>query len=1001
MKQDKLQVTSVKEQSLPSWSVVFFSGGEPLSQERFLEMLEEVPHDLVVLADRNRMSEAEVNVLCRQYCRQEPLSSKVAYLAGGESKLWLGCIRNLWAAAPEIVYSPVLIGSKSAFRKAYGGTDLAGNVLAGVGYSLQKVGGMKFLRLNGNVAKTEDGAKSKWALWWNYTCKLPVSYLFSGMFFKQMLRPSGRVQRDMVFRFLMVLFACFAFVFMPYISRDYGVTGDEFVDHRHAGYVLDYFAKGDKAALNQPQTALHLYGNTVQVITAAICRWFDVENYYELRHFFGGLVGAVGVLAVGLLGLRWGGGLCGLLAVLMMFFTPRFFGHSMNNLKDVPFAVGYVLALFYTVRLFDYFPAVRLRHLVGLVLGIALALGTRSGGLILYPMLFMYAGLYYISQSGGIREFYHFGKHRRLVGQILQIVILTIFISYILAISLWPFALANPLQNVIYSLTKFTNYNVGLRTIFDGEQMMSNMLPWQYAPKYLCIGMPIVILIGFFAYFIYAAVRKKEFSLIGFFLFFAAVFPVFWVIYQNSNLYGGIRHLLFVMPPMVVLAARFWSGMVDVSRGVGKVAVALVFALLLALPAAHMVRNHPNDYVYFNEFKGGLKGAYGDYETDYYFNSLKESADWFKEHVLPSLPKDKKTIISTQAINQVAYYFRKDTNIKVSYCRYYEKYAKDWDYAMFGNVYVNDYQLKNGLFPIEGTLYTPLVDGFPMSFVAKRDTKLDLQGFQLEQDKEYDEALRVFEEYLTTHPKNEEVWSRMGKLYYTEGDMKKAQDALSHALALQPALNEALYVSTLVNIAVKNYPVALQMVGRMLADNEFSADAWYLQASVYYHMKNYQSAINSLNRLLAFRPNFDRAHVLAGDIFCDHGDYRKALQLYETAAKCKQSGLTIVKMADMLARLKMYPQANGLLDQILKMQPDYYPALKVKCRMALQEGKREEAARYLKGMDAVADDPELFVLRALYYDGVDRSLALQMLQRALELDEGNAEALRLKNQKRL
>ena len=116
-------------------------------------MLEEVPHDLVVLADRNRMSEAEVNVLCRQYCRQEPLSSKVAYLAGGESKLWLGCIRNLWAAALEIVYSPVLIGSKSAFRKAYGGTDLAGNVLAGVGYSLQKVGGMKFLRLNGNVAK--------------------------------------------------------------------------------------------------------------------------------------------------------------------------------------------------------------------------------------------------------------------------------------------------------------------------------------------------------------------------------------------------------------------------------------------------------------------------------------------------------------------------------------------------------------------------------------------------------------------------------------------------------------------------------------------------------------------------------------------------------------------------------------------------------------------------------------------------------------------------------
>lgn len=182
----------------------------------------------------------------------------------------------------------------------------------------------------------------------------------------------------------MFLFMCFTFVYMPYISRDYGISGDEFVDHRHAGYVLDYFAKGDKAALDQPKTALHLYGNSVQVIAAAIARWFNVDDYYGLRHFICGGVGALGVLAVGLMGMRWGGGLCGLLSVLLMFFTPRYFGHSMNNLKDVPFAVGYALSLFYTVRLFDYFPVFRLRHILGLVVGIGLALGTSSGGLILY-----------------------------------------------------------------------------------------------------------------------------------------------------------------------------------------------------------------------------------------------------------------------------------------------------------------------------------------------------------------------------------------------------------------------------------------------------------------------------------------------------------------------------------------------------------------------------------------------------------------------------------------
>lgn len=195
-------------------------------------------------------------------------------------------------------------------------------------------------------------------------------------FFTRLLAPGSKVQRDMVFRMLMFLFMCFTFVYMPYISRDYGISGDEFVDHRHAGYVLDYFAKGDKAALDQPKTALHLYGNSVQVIAAAIARWFNVDDYYGLRHFICGGVGALGVLAVGLMGMRWGGGLCGLLSVLLMFFTPRYFGHSMNNLKDVPFAVGYALSLFYTVRLFDYFPVFRLRHILGLVVGIGLALGT-------------------------------------------------------------------------------------------------------------------------------------------------------------------------------------------------------------------------------------------------------------------------------------------------------------------------------------------------------------------------------------------------------------------------------------------------------------------------------------------------------------------------------------------------------------------------------------------------------------------------------------------------
>ena len=54
----------------------------------------------------------------------------------------------------------------------------------------------------------------------------------------------------------------------------------------------------------------------------------------------------------------------------------------------------------------------------------------------------------------------------------------------------------------------------------------------------------------------------------------------------------------------------------------------MIFIVLFTLPVAHTYRNHPNEYVYFNEFVGGLKNVYGDYETDYYFNSLKSFSFW-------------------------------------------------------------------------------------------------------------------------------------------------------------------------------------------------------------------------------------------------------------------------------------------------------------------------------------------------------------------------------------
>ena len=50
--------------------------------------------------------------------------------------------------------------------------------------------------------------------------------------------------------------------------------------------------------------------------------------------------------------------------------------------------------------------------------------------------------------------------------------------------------------------------------------------------------------------------------------------------------------------------------------------------LLAAEPVGWTIRNHPHEYVYFNPLVGGLDGAFGNYETDYWGNSIRMASEW-------------------------------------------------------------------------------------------------------------------------------------------------------------------------------------------------------------------------------------------------------------------------------------------------------------------------------------------------------------------------------------
>ncbi|MBQ7388813.1 MAG: tetratricopeptide repeat protein [Paludibacteraceae bacterium] len=789
----------------------------------------------------------------------------------------------------------------------------------------------------------------------------------------------------------MFLFGLFCLIYFPITASDFAISGDEIIDDTQSSYVLNYFKTGDKTALEQPKTKLHLYGSEIQIVIKYLSDLFHIEDVYAFRHICCSLIAVWGICVAGLLGFRIGGGLCGLLTMILLFFTPRFFGHAMNNLKDLPFAVGYLVSNYYFIRFFDHYPKIKAGYLFGVLAGLFLCLGTRSGGLMLYPMLFMYAGLYYI-RLYGIKEAFRIKKHFADFSKILLIVLLIFLSGYVISIILWPWALQDPLHAMTKSLKEFTNIGTSIKTIFEGKQMMSNMLPAAYAPKYLLIATPLVILTGLFGSLIYLGIKREKFSLDIFFILFCLFAPLCYVVYKHSNLYGGIRHLLFLFPLMAIMAGYFWSSMIQTSTKWLNILSLCLFIGLLALPIRHYAANHPYEYIYFNELTGGFKGAYGDYESDYYFNSLKASADFLKKN--KEILQGKNVIIATNHSSIMQQYFRNYPNVKIIYSKYYEKYSKEWDYAAFSNVYISLFQQKNGLFPPENTILNETVDGKSVGCLIKRSDKDKLaEAFKgINTDKE--KSIRIFEDYLQQHPNNEEVCCALVKIYYLLNDYEKVDFYAQKALKLMPNYNEVLFYLSYSQIKQKKFSVAEKNIALMLNENELSPDAIFLRANIKAAKKEYQNALKDLDYVINRKPKNVEAFILGMRILENLNEWDKVEFAGLTALKFHPNNVKVVTMiSNAVCHQGRYDEAEQWLAKAMTIQPTYYEIYKVRARICLNRNDLQEAYNMLSMLTNLTTDSDLYLVRAIYYmQSGDSNSALQMAQQALATDADNMEA---------
>lgn len=363
-------------------------------------------------------------------------------------------------------------------------------------------------------------------------------------------------------------------------------------------YVLDQDLHGD--APGDWAGTIHVYAPLTMVLLHGLGLVLGVDGTgevsttataYAVRHLGVGALSLLALIAVAaqahlvLKDWRWG-----VVAAAALAAMPAWTGHAMFNVKDIPVATGYTLTSlgFAVVAVAGRRRAVVAGAAVAAA-GIVLAVGTRPG---IWPGLALAAAAAVILSR----------RVDRVVG-----VLAATATGALVVVLVYPAPFGDPVDAMFGAVSASSQY--GGHSVSRG-----------YIPAFLVAEVPtLLLLLGGIGAVL--AVRRHS-PVLVLVLLQAFTLPLL-ALAKGSNLYNGLRQLLFAYPALAVLA----------TLGIAAVSARrlwLVPALALVAPVAVQLQLFPYNYAYSSVPGALVAPRIGDrwpaYElpTDYWRTSVRE-----------------------------------------------------------------------------------------------------------------------------------------------------------------------------------------------------------------------------------------------------------------------------------------------------------------------------------------------------------------------------------------
>jgi len=239
--------------------------------------------------------------------------------------------------------------------------------------------------------------------------------------------------------------------------------------------------------------------------------------------------------------------------------------------------------------------------------------------------------------------------------------IFPIFVYWVIAglaaYASWPYLWPDPLGRFTGSVVHAANFPVHA-TMFRGVDLGSNKLPWDYFPTMTSLQLTepavLLILLGSGVTVWRLSRGRRNSYLVPVLLPWMSV-PVLALVTHALPAYG-IRHLLFLFPPLFVLAGIGWE---VVAAALHRPWLRAILSLLVLTPGiVGIAYMHPYEYAYYNSLAGGASGAYDYYELDRGCLSFREATE-----VVNQLAEPNAVVGIPTQTNQVEPFLRPDLKL--------------------------------------------------------------------------------------------------------------------------------------------------------------------------------------------------------------------------------------------------------------------------------------------------------------------------------------------------